>query len=245
MSNLTYVSEAVVDRLYANVEHNLERYRETGFAGLMDQGEWSIPLPSVQMDPGFPAALDPSGGNEAEIANSLRVWKALRGLTAMLATENRIWTRLAHVECLDYARHRWLDGIATDDLPKRIRTHFFASTRNQYRDDNAVSRLWWNAFIAHTAFPEDPPPALREILKTADIRLNFVERPWISTRTCVASGLLRLMMRNPTVTAPASTFRNLMKSVNIMGAGIVFETMSTQQVDEFMDRCAVRTESTS
>jgi len=50
---------------------------------------------------------------------------------------------------------------------------------------------WWNAYIAKIAMPDDQEDALRVIMKTADIRNNFIERFWIASRPSLAAGLIK------------------------------------------------------
>src|SRR5262249_26055990 len=121
---------------------------------------------------------------ELAVTNSVLVWNALKGLTPNLAAEERIWTRLCHIECLQYARDRWLGGNTHDEKIASIETHFFGRGLTGVRDDNAVSRLWWNAHVAKLAWPDDMEGALRLILKTTDYRSNLVERTMMSSRAC-------------------------------------------------------------
>lgn len=228
-----YVSEAVADDLLAHVEENIERYCTGDFRDLADSGGWELHL-SAQMDPEPLGKLDPARTPQAEINNSLHVWQALPSLTPALAAQNRVWTRLSHVECLDYARRRWLEHARNGTEVKAIRTHFFANTLTRYRDDNAISRLWWNAHIAHEIWPENPENALGLLLKSADIRQALVERPWITSRRPVARGIFRLMEARPSVMREEN-FRELMITINRLGAGIAFEVLSDGQIDKFLE----------
>lgn len=168
------------------------------------------------------------------------VWRALGNLTPALARENRIWTRLCHGEGLGYARKRWLEGKQPDKLVDQIGLHCFAKTLTACRDDNALSRLWWSAFIANKFAPDFPEDALSLLLKKADIRSNFVERTWMTTRGCISKALLRAMRDDPWVTEREENFRESMKALNMIGAGLALEVLDTQQVDSFVKRAVDR-----
>jgi hypothetical protein len=166
---------------------------------------------------------------------------ALGRLSPALACEEGIWARLTHVECLGFARDRWIGPGADEQVAKKlIEDHFFAATLTARRDDNAISRLWWNAYIAHRADPDPSLPALSVILRKADIRSNFVERSLTANRPSLAAGLVRIMQREASITEREEHFRSFMRSVNKLGGGIVFEAMSDVEVDSFMKMCAVR-----
>ncbi|MHB1516335.1 MAG: DUF6339 family protein [Acidiferrobacteraceae bacterium] len=234
---LRYLSEKVASELHRNVEVNLDRYLSGDFLSLEKEGGWSIKL-GLEVDLEPLQKLEAGAGSAAEVRNSLLVWKALSHMTPSLARENRIWTRLAHIECLLYARARWLSGVSSGNAAEAVRTHFFANTVTRCRDDHAIGRLWWNAYIAGKAMPDDHERALGAMLKTADIRSNLVERPWVTSRPGIAAGIIRTIVRRPAITATESAFRGFMKTVNRRGGGVLFELMDERELDSFMDACA-------
>lgn len=262
MPKLKYFAESILADLKANVPSNLERYRSSGFDNQANLNGWSMELSSVEVDPEQFEKLDPSGGSAAEVGNSLIVFGAFSGMTPALATEERVWARLTHFECLEYARKRWplkdepkesgglLGGLTgakqkAAELRKKvhhqnisqIETHYFARGRTGYRDDNAVSRLWWNAFIAWRVDPQDQAGVLKELLRTADIRSNLVERPMLSNRASLLRGIIQTMRSHPDVYGTEATFREFMKALNLRGSGVLFESLSDKETAAILLRC--------
>ena len=236
---LKYLSIDVVNELSRNVEDNLSRYKCGDFSDLSGNNGWGIELKSITMDTDLLKDLEGVSGADAEFRNSKCVYEALKGMTPHLAREDRIWTRLCHVECLEYSRKRWIPESGEDHkIEQKIRDHLFADKSTKIRDDNAVSRLWWNAHIAHICFPSDPHMALELIVSTADIRSNFIERSWITSRINIAGGIIRTMNKDPWVTEKEAHYRGFMKTVNKYGGGKLFEIMSDQAVDQFMNQCS-------
>jgi hypothetical protein len=238
---LRYLSQQTGERLASGIEENLDRYKSGNFDDQAAQAGWDIEL-NLDVDLGPLNELEGEGA-EAEARNSLLVWSALSKMTPTLARENRIWTRLCHVECLTYARKRWLGQTDKGELISSIQTHLFANTQTKCRDDNAIGRLWWNGFIAFLAMPNDFEVGLRQLLKTADIRSNIVERSLITSRPPIAAGILRTMIRKPQITEVEETFRRFMKSINRNGGGVLFELMQEDKIDEFMDACVANAQS--
>jgi hypothetical protein len=235
-SKLTYLAASTLDDLYGGILENVDRYRSGNFDDLVEKGGWNIAL-SIEVDLDMFSDLDPSGGSKAEVANSILVWKALHKLTPALACEDRIWTRLSHVECLEYSRKRWLSDKDDELTAKDVKTHFFAPGLTACRDDHSIARLWWNAKIAKDLRPNDQRSALELMLKTADIRSNFVERSWTVSRPKVATAILRLMERESWVTDKEINYRKFMVALNHQGGGVVFELMQDADLDRFMDDC--------
>lgn len=237
---LLYLSDRVLDELRKNVGLNVERYRRTGFAAVAGDPGWDIPL-GVTVDSARLATLDrstPQNVASVDLANSIIVGEAISGLSPATANEERVWARLSHVEAIEYCRARWIAGRDEAKHEDLIRAHFFAPTQTGIRDDHALSRLWWNYQIARSCMPEDVPGALALIMKTADIRSNFVERIWMTSRRNIAGAVLRAMQSDAWITATEGNFRRFMKSLNRLGGGIVFEIMDAGETDSFVRQCA-------
>lgn len=239
VAQLKYLSDKALAQLKSGLTVNVARYRTSGFPELADDPGWNIGL-SVEYDEVLLGTLDRSAPRAIaaiDLANSRIVGKALTNLSPTLANEERIWVRLSHIEAFSYARERWIGQAEDAAVPKLVEDHFFASGQTKIRDDHALSRLWWNYQIARTCNPENPDEALSLILKTADIRSNFVERIWMTSRRNIASAVLDLMKTEPWVTDAEKNFRIFMKSLNRLGGGIVFEVLSRDEIDHFLKDC--------
>lgn len=233
---LKCLSEKTADFLYNNIEANIERYKTGNFEDLASTYGWSVEL-QIHVDLEPLKDLDGGKGAENEIKNALLVWHALSDLTPSLACENRIWTRLTHIEGLDYSRQRWLKGKNDDEVVKSVRDHFFADSRTKWRDDNALSRLWWIAYISGQVATIDQKRVLEFILDKADIRSNFIERPFISSRPKLAASIIRGMMNDNWVTDREANYRSYMRQINKYGGGILFESWSDSDLDGFIRDC--------
>ncbi|MDE8762613.1 DUF6339 family protein [Rhizobium sp. CBK13] len=239
MAPLRYLSDKVLGSLRGEIEQNVERYCSTGFEDLAGDPGWDIPL-GVEFDADKLAGLDlatPMNIVSVDLPNSIVVGEAIAGLSPSMANEERVWARLSHIEAIEYCRARWLIGHEDDKFVSRIRDHFFAPTQTGIRDDHALSRLWWNYQIAKTCMPDDIAGALALIMKSADIRSNFVERIWMTSRQNIAGAVLRAMKSDSWVTGAESNFRQFMKAVNRLGGGIVFEVLTTSETDAFVADC--------
>jgi len=237
---LKYLSEAKLAELRSNIRENYERYTKGDFLDLAADNGWSIET-GLKVDSDQLNGLDPKEGADFEIKNSLLVWRTFKGLSPALATEERIWARIAHLECLEFSRKRWLKVSSEEEGIAVINTHFFARTQTSIRDDNSVSRLWWNAYIAFLAMPDDHERALKTILSKADIRSNLVERSRTSSRPALAAGIIRAMISDPRIAETPYGFRAFMKTLNKVGGGELFEVMPANEVDRFIKDCADRT----
>ena len=240
--NLSYLSENKTTQLKLDVIENIDCYKGDGFQDCMSEPGWGIEF-ELKANLAPLQDLLEGKGCEIEVKNSLLVWQALHEIPESFATEDRFWTRLSHVECFHYSKARWLDLSKDDEkISKDVTKHFFASSLTKYRDDHAIGRLWWNAYVAKMLMPHDQELALNLVLAKADIRSNLIERPLSFGRPDLGRALLDKMLRSPTVYETEYGFRAFMKQVNKLGGGIVFEARDLGANREFMDECWIRAE---
>jgi hypothetical protein len=238
---LTYLSEAKLVELRNSVPANIDRYTSGDFLDLEVENGWAIESALVEVDADALRNLNGAARTaEADLSNSLIVYGALNGMTPAIAREERVWARLTHIECLMYSRTRWLSGLGAEKLVAGVTRHMFAQGLLGIRDDNAVSRLWWNMHIASLADPDDPEGALRLILKTADIRMQFVERPGSAARRPLARAIVRAMRHDPWITSNEDSFRQFMIALNRDGGGFLFEALEDDAADTLIASCASR-----
>ena len=241
-SKLRYLSEQAAETLWEGVEENLTRYTNGDFADLFEVPGWQIPFDTLEVDLEPLKELHHDKSPKAEVENSLLVWKALYSLSPSLACENRIWTRLSHCEGLEYSRARWISsGADNEELIKSVKKHFFARTQTRYRDDHAISRLWWNARIAKNIRPDDQRSALELILSKADIRSGLFERRWMFSSCNLAKGILRTMEINSEI-LEEKRFRRFLIKVNEFGGGKAFDLMEELEISSFLEKCITHSE---
>jgi len=238
MNKLKYLSVPCVQRLSSSIEENIGHYRNNGFVDFLSEPGWNLEK-DLEVDLTYLELLDISSKNaDIDAKNSALVWKALHNLTPALATENRVWSRLSHIEAFEYSKARWVNLDKDDDsLVKIIQLHFFAPSLTGYRDDHSISRLWWNAYVAKLLRPNNFESALDLICKKADIRQALMERSMSFSRRCVGRAILRAMEISPEICSVEDNFREFMKSVNLLGGGMLFEMLSDKDIDSFMAKC--------
>lgn len=229
------LAATVVEELSKKIEENLDRYTKGDFLDLEKQSGWAIETKLARWDPAIASALDPSGTPAAEIKNSLLVYQALQGMTPALAREERLWTRLCHVECLDYARRRWIGK--EEKAVSAVRAHFFAASLRGCRDQNAIGRLWWNGHIATLAMPDDIETGLKHLLTRSNVRLQIVDRADSAFRQPLISGIFRLLGTEDWFNSYDAAIADFMFEVNKRSGGLMFEALGPDLIDSHLLTC--------
>ena len=86
-----------------------------------------------------------------EFESAKAVYKALIKLTPIQASDPRLWAYLTHVDLYEYMTQRWRDFI-TGETSKSdyIIDHWFVKTPSQQcLMRNAISGLWWTAYLSY------------------------------------------------------------------------------------------------
>jgi hypothetical protein len=249
IESLKYLSETRLAQLLQDVSENCERYRSGDFIDFSQENGWGIESSLVKVDSSAFADLDGTIQTaEADARNSLIVYDALQGMTPALAVEECVWARLTHIECLEYTRARWFSkGSSYDDekFDSQVLVHFFARGLTGIRDDNAISRLWWNMHIAtmiSQAWDEDDPDyisprdVLGYLLKVADIRMHLVERSWTGSRLPLSKAIVKMIKNEPWLTVRGKNFNEFMKALNRDGGGVLLEALPDGECDKAAEK---------
>lgn len=174
MGKIQYFLEEAYDKLWNQVEANSERYLnaedwlDAYFAGqeYMKASTIDVFLPEVVP---FSGRLAVDQRTAEDIANVKQIYGNMRALTPLQATNQYMWTCLAHTAYRDYVLHRWFDDEAFDALSdekkvKRIVSRFFATSNERSLNNNAIARLWWYGYISYDAQNKSNPFHLTEVL---------------------------------------------------------------------------------
>lgn len=232
---IRFLRKDALDKLKENVEDNLEKYRSGDFNYLIDrESNWATL--KLSYDPKPLESLIAKNDPESEIHNSLVVWNSLNGLTPDLACEEPIWAYFTHVELLDFCRERWLKYNNEQEDIGKIRERFFARGTRGYRDLNAISRYWWNAYIASIIEPDNIKEFLKGMLAKADIRKQITQRPTFSSRRLIIKTLIS-RINNDEDLKDRDVYREALQEINKHGSGLLFEAHSNETVAEFVDKC--------
>ena len=187
---MKYLRQQTLDRLFDEVPENLARYRNGSFEALETDPMLYREL-DVEAAPIAQLKQNQEAADDAE--NAAAIWASLSHLTPADARDRRLWTMLVHTTYLEYARARY--PIPEDDAAaiKQIRSHWFASSNRALERDQAVSRLWWFAFMANRAGTLSLEEALRALLHRTDLRANLIERPTMAQCVPLFSAWLEVL----------------------------------------------------
>lgn len=128
--------------------YGLEKFEIT------ENGRDVYPLQNVRKDN---VKLD---ATKSDFDNAVKLYESFESLPPFIASEEALWAYLTHVEHFNYVKERWnINSESSSDL---ILKRFFYSS--SVAMDNAVSRLWWGAYLTKDESLDDPYKYTRVLL---------------------------------------------------------------------------------
>lgn len=242
-----------VERLWHIASNQPKRYSDGEFEpdGELIKDDEIQHVPNVNFDPNlfeqlvFPGPDKSIGASDAE--NALILFQELRGMTPKIARDERVWCALSHLHAKEFTWRRHIEGTADEKLSRTIQTRYFCRANGRDRGferDNALSRLWWWAFVSSRVASVTHAEALETLLESTDFRDAVVGRPTTSIIPQVFEALILIYRRekeaDPDLTffsrrsrdAEEGNYRQLLMLINRHGGRTLYDTM---EVDELVD----------
>lgn len=172
-------------------------------------------------------------GVDFDVSNSIEMMSALPGLVPAMAIDERLWVTLSFGIYAPYCRARWGKESRDSAVENNVEIHWFArSSRQRYRD-NAIGRLWWQAYWAKRIAPSDPSSALKVLGINSDLRGSLLERTSLSTAPKLASAIVdvsRLLFLDEKVPYDRHRYRNFIKRIDSLAGRRVFSYLAVDDL---------------
>ena len=236
------VEHATVQRLYAGIGKNLDRYLAGDFDDLL-AGENIKIAQSVFLDSRLPGNLVHERGGENDAENALLVYRSLKGMTPTLAHDEGLWVWATHGPYLEFTRRRWLKGGGdAKQLTRAVQLHFFVRGARGLARSNAIASLWWWAHIAsrYERADTDLRETLAILLSRTDIRKNVLERPTMSRNPKVFSAVMDVLRDPPGGEEffDRSVYRKWFRQINMHGELRMLDAMSEADLRDLFAKLA-------
>lgn len=239
MIKTRFLRTSTLDRLREDVPLNLDRYRKLElFQELLEDTSLSFEVDFEFEEGALKTLLKPNLGKMFEVENCIAVFSALTNLLPYNARDERLWVYLCHTYGMAYAKARWPIPKNDDDAVKHIRTHFFAKVARQIERDNALSRLWWMAYLCNRVDSMSMEDSLPALLHRTDVRAQLIEHPTMSQNVQVFSVLLEKLkysLDTDEVLFQRPVNRAFMREMNAIGGFKLLDILLPEQLHKVVD----------
>lgn len=236
MTKALFIREAQLERLRQNVKPNAARYSEkqSWLADYFGAESWCLQS-SIDLPDSLVLKVPTSKTELFDLENTKRLYRALRHLTPIQASDERLWAYLCHVTYWDYMRQRWpaeqYAGKArfAENVLER---YFFMSDRPRALIRNGIARLWWYGFTTYDEERDDPFELTAVLLKNLDVTQSILERAFSRNRTVTRVVLSALLQRekdgNPFY--HRDNVRDLAKYLVQVGGVTIIDALSSDEI---------------
>lgn len=204
MPKAHFLTTQALLQLKANVGSNGARYTaaEPWLSDYFQKHAWAlasrIELPDITLRP------PTSKTEQHDLENTKAVYSALRHLTPLQASDERLWAHMTHVTHWEYMRKRWpaeqyLQGKNVE--ANLIEHYFFTPDRSKALTRNGLARLWWYGYTTYDETRDDPFELTAVLLKNLDVTQSVVERTFSRNRE-LTRALLSVLHEREVANAP-------------------------------------------
>lgn len=241
MINLPIFKRALVELLYQNIENNLSSYFMGDLSEFLQQPEcleFQRSVESVKVDETAFLSLKTEASGASDAFNANLVFNAFEGMTPYLAADERVWVALTHTVAPSFSYKRWVSPeMSTKDKVENIGKHFFAKGgRRGLHRLNALSSLWWYAYICSKNTKHPLSEVLKAVLTLTDFRSSVIERPTSARVTNVFNAITNVVIdeykKNPKPELMSKrNYRDWLKEINRHGGRRLYSTMTEEELE--------------
>jgi len=238
MTNIKLLRASAVAKLFNDVGKNLDLYRGGLFSDLLEDSSLFIDS-NCGLDIQEAIKVSCVAGDQNEVQCCVHLSNGLSGVTAYLARDERLWTRLSHIEFIEYVRVRWPIPADNEKAVAHVKKHFFAKGARGIERDNAISRLWWMTEICKKVEGLTLDEALTAFLYQSDVRANIVERPTTSQNSSLLSAVVNKLHQSyegDKSLYGREKFRSVMKNLNIEGGVRLLEVLDGKTLEAIIEK---------
>ena len=233
---LHLLNDSALRSLKRDIHSNLVNYRQDdstwieSFLG--EKGNTFI----SKIDDADVDLLIPSDENRKEYdgINAARIHAAFPGITAAVATDERLWATLCHGKFYHFMKARWpietiqrtqtLDGIVLQ------RYFFYRNDPRKSLERNGLSRLWLSAEMTYDPDRENPYELTDVMLQNTNFVFHLFGRKFSSNRDILQGTLEAILMleREYGRTVSKTPLKEYARRLNLIGGASLLDLWSKE-----------------
>ena len=166
--------------------------------------------------------------------NAARIHAAFPGITAAIATDERLWATLCHGKFYSFMKARWpietiqrtqtLDGIVLQ------RYFFFRNDPRKSLERNGLSRLWLSADMTYDPDRENPYELTNVMLQNTNFVFHLFGRKFSSNKTILQGTLEAILLLEKEYGKPVSKMpiTEYGRRLNLIGGASLLDLWSKE-----------------
>ena len=177
---------------------------------------------------------------KSDYENVKIIHESLKELPVSLATQEKLWSGLAHVYFRDYIYYRIEKDIEKKNDTRIKSAMFFENGAKRSLFVHALARLWWVGYMTYDENNVENPYWLTQFFCSADFSARcvvFFSSNFTSNRA-ITKGILRALitLRDEGIDIKRAHFVESTKYLNISGGAMVLDLLEEDEVKEMVEK---------
>lgn len=180
--------------------------------------------------------LKVENGIADDLENMKIIYNSLKDLTDSQASDERIWSGLAHGYCWDYMQKRWPLPEKKEDMNAHILNNYFFWNSTKAVFLNGISRLWWYARYTYDERLENHYELTEYICKND---INGKIFPLLACRFAMNPEIFKNIIRSikmfeeeNNIKLTRNQFNSLKMYLNRLSGKIVIDSLSFEEMKD-------------
>lgn len=232
---LYFLKEEALETLRGNVPTNYRKYSMPTNEWIDEYFEGQSPFLEYKKEV-KPFTLDTSieKPSESDVANVKILYTALKDLTETEATDERLWSGLAHGQLWYYQRYRWsLDTkiLKENEIHNR---YFFGQTKRRSLFTNPISRLWWIGRLTYDSSRKNPFELTEFLSNDFSTRSLMLFSSNFTSNSLIVRAFLSAMIELESEGMPIDRdiFSEAIRFLNILGGTYILDYFEENELKE-------------
>lgn len=232
---LYFLKEDSLETLKGNIKTNLKKYSNSTNEWIKEFLHDDSPFIEYKMDVNdFKLDISSSRPEETDIENIKRVYTNLNVLTEHQATEERIWSGLAHGVFWNYMQYRWSFSKNKPTELDISGKFFLGRSKRRSLIINSISRLWWIGRLTYDKNRKNPFELTEFLRQDLATRALYLFSSNYSSNPMVVRALLFAMIsiEKHGTKISRNFFLEATKYLNILGGTYILDYFTEEELTE-------------
>lgn len=201
---LHFMKEEYLHSLKLNLKNNFEHYNDKSNEWIYEFFHKENPFVEIDLQvEEFTLSNklnDDDDVSKQDIENAITLYTAMKNISDVQASDERLWAGLTHCDFWNYMHYRWLnvksnikkDGDISSTIGSR---YFFNLTPRRSLITNTLSRLWWLGRLTYDENREDKFELIRYFEKDFSSKILIIFSSNFTGNLEITKGLISALMK--------------------------------------------------
>lgn len=231
---IQFLKENALERLKSNIEFNVDKYSESSNSWIYDYFGDENPFMDYKKEVGdIKLNMTAEKPESTDAENAKILYLALKDLDNSQASDERLWSGLAHNQLWDFMRYRCKLSDAKMNADSIKSNFFFKQNPRRAIIVNTLARLWWVGRLTYDENnKEDPFYAIKYFETDFSTKVLTLFSSSFTNNSKITLALIKAIMEieNENGKISRQEYQALLRYLNMIGGTFVLDYLSEDEI---------------